>query len=222
MGRGRRKCASAGVADVLRWSRRPRWALALLLGGGAERFGVGPAVMLRQHLANVAGPVGEGAVTELAAGDRQMGDGHREAARTWHAHRLPSCQPCQSDRDCTLTRTHDSRQIRTYPRTAVMGVYASWPTRLWIEGGSQQTPCSSGSLAAAGSGREGWRNKSPVNGVTGASVYAIVARPAVVPGICSWAWASGLARATCTPVPDDILSPYSCSYQGRSLHPPEG
>ena len=53
-----------------------------LLGGDAERFGMGPAVMLGQDLADVAGPVGEGTVADLAAGDRQVGDGHREAAGT--------------------------------------------------------------------------------------------------------------------------------------------
>lgn len=68
-----------------------------LLGWDAERFGMGPAVMLGQDLADVARPVGEGAVADLAAGDRQMGDGHREAAGTWRAHHLPSCQPCCSE-----------------------------------------------------------------------------------------------------------------------------
>jgi len=80
----------------------------------AARFGVGPAVMLGQHLADVAGAVGEGAVAELAAGDRQVGDGDREAARTWRTHRLRSSQPCQSDRDCMLTRMHDSRHKRVF------------------------------------------------------------------------------------------------------------
>jgi len=43
---------------------------------------MGPAVMLSQDLTDVAGPVGEGAVADLAAGDRQLGNGHREAAGT--------------------------------------------------------------------------------------------------------------------------------------------
>lgn len=51
-----------------------------LLGSDAERFGMGPAVMLGQDLADVAWPLGEGTVADLAAGDRQTGDGHREAA----------------------------------------------------------------------------------------------------------------------------------------------
>jgi len=88
--------------------REKMWRFMLWLGGGAERFGVGPAVMLGQHLADVAGPVGEGAVTELAAGDRQVGDGHREAARTWRTHRLPSCQPCR----VTVTACSPERTTR--------------------------------------------------------------------------------------------------------------
>jgi len=48
-----------------------------VIGRGAERFGVGLAVMLGQNLADIAGAVDEGAVAELAAGDRQVGDGHR-------------------------------------------------------------------------------------------------------------------------------------------------
>jgi len=43
---------------------------------------MGPAVVLSQDLAEVAGPVRDGAVTDLAARDRKMGDGHREAAGT--------------------------------------------------------------------------------------------------------------------------------------------
>ena len=57
-------------------------ALAPLPAGDAESFGMGPAVMLSQDLADVAGPVCEGAVADLAAGDWQMGNGHREAAGT--------------------------------------------------------------------------------------------------------------------------------------------
>ena len=37
---------------------------------------MGPAVVLGQDLGEVAGPVCDGAVADLAAGDRQMGDGH--------------------------------------------------------------------------------------------------------------------------------------------------
>jgi len=56
--------------------------LVRLRGGDAERFGMGPAVMLGQDLADVAWPVGEGTIADLAAGDRQLGDCHREAAGT--------------------------------------------------------------------------------------------------------------------------------------------
>jgi hypothetical protein len=56
--------------------------------GEAERFGVGPAVVLGQDLAHRAGPVGHSAVADLAAGNRQMGDSHRKAAGTWFAHHL--------------------------------------------------------------------------------------------------------------------------------------
>jgi hypothetical protein len=63
-------------------------SLALLLGGDAESFGMDPAVVLGQDLADVAGLVGEGAVADLAASHRQMGNGHREAAGTWRTHHL--------------------------------------------------------------------------------------------------------------------------------------
>jgi hypothetical protein len=56
-------------------------SLRTLLGRDAERFGMGPAVVLGQDLTEVAGPVGHSATADLAAGDRQLGDGHREAAR---------------------------------------------------------------------------------------------------------------------------------------------
>ena len=65
--------ASADGAEGLR-GRLP--------GRKAERFGMGPAVVPGQDLAEVPGPVGDGVVAELAARDRKMGDGHREAAGT--------------------------------------------------------------------------------------------------------------------------------------------
>ena len=60
----------------------PNWAglRERLLGCGVERFGMSPAVVLGQDLGEVAGPVRDGAVADLAAGDRKLGDGHREAA----------------------------------------------------------------------------------------------------------------------------------------------
>ncbi len=41
---------------------------------------MGPAVVLGQDLGEGAWPVRDGAVADLAAGDRKLGDGHREAA----------------------------------------------------------------------------------------------------------------------------------------------
>jgi hypothetical protein len=41
---------------------------------------MGPAVVLGQGLAEAAGPVRHGAVADLAAGERQLGDGNGEAA----------------------------------------------------------------------------------------------------------------------------------------------
>ena len=43
---------------------------------------MGPAVVLGQDFAEVAGPVCDSAVADLAARDRKMGNGHREAAGT--------------------------------------------------------------------------------------------------------------------------------------------
>jgi hypothetical protein len=37
---------------------------------------MGPPVVLGQDLTEVAGPVGDGAVADLAAGDRKLGNGH--------------------------------------------------------------------------------------------------------------------------------------------------
>ncbi len=53
-----------------------------LPGREAERFGVGQTVVPGQDLAERAGPVRHGAVADLAAGDRKMGNGHGEAAGT--------------------------------------------------------------------------------------------------------------------------------------------
>ena len=50
-----------------------------LLGGKPESFGMGPAVVLGQRLAEGAGPVGHGLLADLAAGDRKPGDGNGEA-----------------------------------------------------------------------------------------------------------------------------------------------
>ena len=49
---------------------------------------MGPAVVPGQDLADHAGPAGDGAVADLAARDRKMGNGHGEAAGTWIAHQI--------------------------------------------------------------------------------------------------------------------------------------
>ena len=51
-----------------------------LPGREAERFGVGPAVVLGQDVAEVSRPVRHGAVADLAVRDRKVGNGHGEAA----------------------------------------------------------------------------------------------------------------------------------------------
>lgn len=78
----------SAVGRPVRHGRMVRVCGNRLPGGEAERFGVGTAVMLGQDLAEVAGPVGDGAVADLAARDRKMGNGHGEAAGTGIAHHL--------------------------------------------------------------------------------------------------------------------------------------
>jgi len=51
-----------------------------LPGRQAERFGVGPAVVLGEHFAKAARPVRDGAMANLAARDRKAGNGDRKAA----------------------------------------------------------------------------------------------------------------------------------------------
>ena len=71
---GQRSSRSAGDLCVAATGRRGGW--------------VGLAVVPGQGIAGLPGPVGHGAVTYLAAGDRKMGDGHGEAPGTWLAHHL--------------------------------------------------------------------------------------------------------------------------------------
>jgi len=52
-----------------------------LPGCELERFRMDPVVVLGQDLSERAGPVSDGAAADLAAGDRELGYGHREAAR---------------------------------------------------------------------------------------------------------------------------------------------
>ncbi len=53
-----------------------------LPGRDREHLVVGPAVVAGQDLAEIARPVRGGAVADLAARDRQVSNGHREAARS--------------------------------------------------------------------------------------------------------------------------------------------
>ena len=67
--------------NKLRLSGRPdAAACGELLRRDTQHFGMGPAVVLGQDLGEVAGPVRDRTVADLAAGDRRMGDGHGEAA----------------------------------------------------------------------------------------------------------------------------------------------
>jgi len=51
-----------------------------LLGGQAELLRMCTAVMVSQDLARLSGLVGQGALADLAAHDRESGNGHRVAA----------------------------------------------------------------------------------------------------------------------------------------------
>jgi hypothetical protein len=57
-----------------------------LSGCEVECCGMGAAVVPGQDLGEGAGPVRDGVLADLAAGDRQMGDGHGEAADRQLAH----------------------------------------------------------------------------------------------------------------------------------------
>ena len=67
---------------------------------------MGAAVVLGQGLAEGAGAVGDGAAAVLAAGDRQVGDGDREAAGLCLGHLLLLCLlfplplPGMDEHDC--------------------------------------------------------------------------------------------------------------------------
>ena len=77
LAQGRLGAIDAGDGRYLRGNAG---SLRRLLGRDAERLGMGPAVVLGHDLPEAAGPVGDGAVADLATGDRQLGNGHREAA----------------------------------------------------------------------------------------------------------------------------------------------
>jgi hypothetical protein len=58
----------------------PRVSAEWLPGPEVERFGMVPAVVLSQGLADSARPVRDRPVADLATRDREMGDRHRETA----------------------------------------------------------------------------------------------------------------------------------------------
>ena len=58
------------------------WAVGPLPGREAERFRMGPAVVLGQDVTEAARPVGNALIADLAACHRKMGHGHREPAGT--------------------------------------------------------------------------------------------------------------------------------------------
>ena len=92
----------SGSSAALRTSQ-PRSVIAVVIslarlrgrlpGRQAECFGMDPAVVLSQDLAEAAGPARDGAAADLAARNRKMGNGHREAAGTGLAHRFPDASP---------------------------------------------------------------------------------------------------------------------------------
>jgi hypothetical protein len=74
----------ARLVQVVRGNRRRRrylranaGSLRRPLGRGAERFGMGPPVVLSQDLTEAAAPVRDGAVADLATGNRLLGNGHQ-------------------------------------------------------------------------------------------------------------------------------------------------
>jgi hypothetical protein len=66
-----------------------------LPGRQAERFGMDPAVVLGQDLAEAARPVRDGAAADLAARDRKTGNGYGETAGTGLAHRFHDASPAR-------------------------------------------------------------------------------------------------------------------------------
>jgi hypothetical protein len=76
---GSRK-VTPGAIDASDGTRGNAAACGGLLQRDAEHFGMRRAVMLGQDLTEAAGPVRHGALADLATGDRQLGNGHREAA----------------------------------------------------------------------------------------------------------------------------------------------
>src|SRR5258707_14064291 len=95
-----------------------------LPGRDAERFGVSAAVVLGQHLTEVAGPLGDGAVADLTARDRELGNGHGEAAGPCIAHHLYDASPVALTG--ALRHTHAARHVSA-SAWAMTGIMDRWP-----------------------------------------------------------------------------------------------
>jgi len=91
-----RRCAAArplGRTTPAETARLVPGLRGRLPGRQAERFGMGPAVVLGQDLVEAARPVRDGTAADLAARDRNMGNGHGETAGTGLAFRLHDASP---------------------------------------------------------------------------------------------------------------------------------
>jgi hypothetical protein len=81
---------------------------------------MGPAVVPGQDLTEAAGPVRDGAVADLATGDRQLGNGHREAAEGDLLICLYDASPAGVILPLSLRRMHSTRQMRAGILTGVL------------------------------------------------------------------------------------------------------
>jgi len=86
-----------------------RW----LPGREAERFGMGPAIVLGQDVAGLPGPVRDGAMADLAACNRKMRHGYREAAGTCSAHHVNHASSAGVTVPLSMRHTPAMRQNRT-------------------------------------------------------------------------------------------------------------
>jgi hypothetical protein len=62
---------------VRRYLRANAGSLRRLLGRETECFGMGPPVVLSRDLTEASAPVRDGAVADLAMGNRLLGHGHQ-------------------------------------------------------------------------------------------------------------------------------------------------
>ena len=82
-----------------------------LPGREAERLGVGPAIVLGQDVAGLPGPVRDGAAADLAACNRKMRHGYREAAGTCSAHHVNHASSADVTAPLSMRHTPAMRQI---------------------------------------------------------------------------------------------------------------